>query len=134
MLTDEDRALLRAKNFACFTTLMEDGSPQTSVVWIDLDGDTIVVNSAEGRTKVRNVRRDPRVAIALYDSEDPYRQLMIRGRVTDMTTEGADESIDALAKKYLGVDSYPGRVPGQQRVILRIEPTRVIHAPARGRT
>jgi len=126
MLNEEDKALLRAKNFATLATLMPDGSPQASVVWIDVDGDTVIVNSAEGRTKTENVRRDPRVAISLFDRDDPYRQLMILGRVTEMLWDGADESIDALAKKYLDADSYPGRRAGEQRVILRITPDRVI--------
>ena len=124
MLNEEDKALLRAKNFATLATLMPDGSPQASVVWIDVDGDTVIVNSAEGRTKTETVRRDPRVAISLVDRDDPYRQLMIRGRVTEILWEGADESIDALAKKYLDADSYPGRRAGEQRVILRITPDR----------
>ena len=126
MLNEEDKALLRAKNFATLATLMPDGSPQASVVWIDIDGDTVIVNSAEGRTKTKNIRRDPRVAISLFDHDDPYRQLMIRGRVTEMLWEGADDSIDALAKKYLDADSYPGRRAGEQRVILRITPDRVV--------
>ena len=126
MLNEEDKALLRAKNFATLATLMPDGSPQASVVWIDVDGDTVIVNSAEGRTKTENVRRDPRVAISLFDRDDPYRQLMILGRVTEMLWDGADESIDALAKKYLDADSYPGRRASEQRVILRITPDRVI--------
>jgi PPOX class probable F420-dependent enzyme len=121
MLTDADRAMLEGRNFAHLATVMPDGSPQVSVVWIDVDGDAILVNSAEGRTKTRNIERDPRVALSVYDQENPYRQLMVRGRVVDATHEGAKEHIDALAKKYLGTDVYPWHRPDQQRVIFRIE-------------
>jgi PPOX class probable F420-dependent enzyme len=121
MLNDADRAMLEARNFAHLATVMADGSPQVSVVWVDLDGDTILINSAEGRTKTRNVRRDPRVALSVYDQQNPYSELMVRGRVVELTHDGAKEHIDSLAKKYLGKDIYPWHQPDQQRVILRIE-------------
>lgn len=120
MLTDHDRAMLEAPNFASLATTMSDGAPQASVVWIDVDGDTILVNTAEGRTKTENMRRDPRVAICLFAQSDPYRQLMVRGHVTGFVHEGADAHIDALAKKYTGADVYAGHRPDQQRVIVRI--------------
>jgi PPOX class probable F420-dependent enzyme len=122
MLNDHDRALLDAPNFASLATAMADGAPHVSVVWIDVDGDTILVNTAEGRTKVRNMRRDPRVAVCLFDQDDPYRQLMVRGRVTGFVHEGADAHIDALAKKYTGADVYAGHRADQQRVIVRVAP------------
>lgn len=111
--------------FAHLSTLMKDGSPQASAVWVDTDGPLIVVNSAEGRLKDRNIRRDPRVAISVIDPENPYRSLMIRGRVAKITTEGADAHIDKMAKKYMGVDSYPFRTPEEVRVMYYIEPERV---------
>ena len=120
MLNDADRALLRGKNFASLATSMADGSPQASIVWIDVDGDTILVNTAEGRTKTENMRRDPHVAVCLYAADDPYRQLMVRGRVTDFVHEGADAHIDSLAKKYTGADVYGDHRPDQQRVIVHI--------------
>ena len=120
MLNDDDRALLHGKNFASLATTMSDGSPQASIVWIDVDDDIILVNTAEGRTKTENLRRDPRVAICLFDSADPYRQLMVRGRVTDFVHDGADAHIDALAKKYTGADVYGDHRADQQRVIVRI--------------
>ena len=120
MLSDEDRTLLQGKNFASLATTMADGTPQVSVVWIDVDGDTILVNTAEGRTKTENVRRDPRVAICVFDMDDPYRQLMLRGRVASFAHEGADAHIDFLAKKYTGADVYDGHRPDQQRVIARV--------------
>jgi PPOX class probable F420-dependent enzyme len=120
MLSDADRVLLEAPNFASLATRMADGSPQASVVWIDVDGDDLLVNTAEGRTKTENMRRDPRVAACLFDRLDPYRQLMVRGHVTGFTHDGADAHIDALAKKYTGADVYGGHRPDQQRVIVRI--------------
>ena len=113
--------ILEKKAFAHFATLMPDGSPQCSVVWIDYRDGNILVNSAVGRRKDKNVRADPRVAISVADPDNPYRQLMIRGRVTGITTEGGDDHIDFLAKKYLDADSYPFRRRGETRVIYTIE-------------
>jgi PPOX class probable F420-dependent enzyme len=113
--------LLAGKNFAHLATLMPDGSPQNTAVWVEIEGDDIIVNTAEGRTKPRNLRRDPRVAISICDQENPYRAAFIRGRVTSVTPEGGDEGIDALAKKYMGVDSYPFRQPGEVRLVVTIE-------------
>ena len=117
--------ILDKRAFAHLSTLMKDGSPQASAVWVDTDGPMIVVNSAEGRLKDRNIRRDPRVAISVIDPDNPYRSLMIRGRVTKVSTDGADEHIDKLAKKYMGVDEYPYRTPEEVRVMYYIEPERV---------
>lgn len=125
MLTDEQRRLFERKNFGHIATAMPDGSPQVSPVWVTLDGDDIIVNTAEGRVKTRNIRRDPRVALSVHDQDDPYSMVALRGVVTEMTHEGADESIDELARKYLGADSYPYREPSEQRVILRIRPEHV---------
>ena len=101
------KQLAEGKNFATIATLMADGSPQASVVWFDIDGELLIFNTAEGRIKPRNMRRDPRVAIAVHNAEQPYQQAMIRGHVVEITAEGADAHIDKLAKKYLGVDEYP---------------------------
>ena len=119
------RKLLEEPNFAHLATLMRDGSPQTSAVWIDFDGTHILVNTAEERQKPINVRRDRRVAISVISQENPYSSATIRGRVVEITHEGADAHIDKLAKKYLGQDKYPFRQPGEQRVIFKIEPLRV---------
>ncbi len=119
------RKLFEEPNFGFLATLMPDGSPQTSVVWVDIDGDYILANTAEGRQKPRNVRRDPRVAIGIADRENPYASAYIRGRVVEVTRDGADAHIDRLAKKYLGQDTYPFRQPGEQRLILKIEPLHV---------
>ena len=124
-LSEGVKKLFREPNYGHMATLMPDGSPQVSPVWVDIDGDRILVNSAEGRVKPRNVRRDARVAISIYNQDNPYSSAFIRGRVVEITHEGADEHIDKLAKKYLGQDTYPYRQPGEQRVILVIEPEHV---------
>ncbi len=127
MLNDADRALLRGKNFASLATSMADGSPQASIVWIDVDGDTILVNTAEGRTKTENMRRDPHVAVCLYAADDPYHQLMVRGHVTDFVHAGADAHIDKLAQKYLGEEKYPFRSEGEVRMIFKFAAEKVHH-------
>ncbi|HEX6401427.1 MAG TPA: PPOX class F420-dependent oxidoreductase [Actinomycetota bacterium] len=124
-LDDRARRALAGANFAAIATSMPDGAPHVSTVWIDADGDDVLVNTAEGRVKTENVRRDPRVSISLIDREDPYEQVVIHGTVVDVSTDGADGHIDRLAKKYLGVDAYPWRDAQEQRVILRIRPDRV---------
>ena len=124
-LSEGVKKLFREPNYGHMATLMPDGSPQVSPVWVDVDGDRILVNSAEGRSKPRNVRRDARVAISIYNQENPYSSAFIRGRVVEITHEGADEHIDKLAKKYLGQEKYPYHQPGDQRVILVIEPEHV---------
>ncbi len=123
------RDLIEKPNFGHLATLMPDGSPQVTPVWVDLDGDTILVNTAEGRVKTRNLDRDGRVAISIADQQNPYRYIQVRGRVIGRTHEGADAHIDRLAKKYLGQDTYPFRRPGEQRVIYRIQPEHVQVSP-----
>ena len=118
------RDLLEKKAFAHLATLMPDGSPQVTPVWVDLHGASVRVNSAKGRMKDRNMRRDPRVALSIQDPENPYRYLEIRGTVVEIIEAGADAHIDALAKKYMGLETYPNRQPGEQRVIYQIEPER----------
>jgi PPOX class probable F420-dependent enzyme len=117
--------LTQKRAFAHLATLMPDGSPQVTPVWFDWDGETVRVNSARGRQKDRNMRRVARVALSIQDPDNPYRYLALRGVVTEVTEEGADAHIDSLAKKYLGVDSYPYRQPGEVRVIYKIRPERV---------
>jgi PPOX class probable F420-dependent enzyme len=114
--------LLKAKNFAHVATLRADGSVQTAPVWVDVQDGRPVVNSAEGRAWPRNLERDPRVTLTVQNMDNPYEYVEVRGRVAERTHDGADEHIDSLAKKYMGVDSYPLRQPGEQRVIIRIDP------------
>lgn len=120
-LSPEVRQLFEGKNFAHVATLMHDGSPQVSPVWVDIEGDRIIVNTAEGRTKTRNVRRDPRVAVSIAGQENPYRAVFIRGRVVAITHEGAEDHIDKMAMKYHGIDRYPDHSPDRPRVLLYIE-------------
>jgi PPOX class probable F420-dependent enzyme len=114
--------LLKAKNFVVVSTLRPDGSIHAVPTWVDVQDGKPVLNTAEGRAWPRNLERDPHVTLTVQNAENPYEYVTIRGRVTERTTEGADEHIDALAKKYMGVDSYPLRQPGEQRLVLRIEP------------
>lgn len=124
-MSDQERAIFQAPNYAHFTTLSKDGSPQTTITWVDVDGDTILVNTAEGRAKPRNARRDPRVALSIAAADNPFNWVGVRGTAVEVTSAGADAHIDALAKKYLGQDTYPYRAPGEERVIIKIRPDRV---------
>jgi PPOX class probable F420-dependent enzyme len=121
-IPDKYQDLFTKRAFAHLATLMPDGSPQVTPVWCDLEGDLVLVNTAKGRQKDKNVRRDPRVALAIIDPDNPYRYLEIRGRVVEITENGADAHIDKMAKKYLGVDKYPYRSASEQRVIFKIQP------------
>jgi PPOX class probable F420-dependent enzyme len=114
--------LLKAKNFCQVATLRTDGSVHLVPVWIDAQEGRAVLNTAEGRVWPRNLERDPRVTLSVQNMENPYEYVMIRGRLAERTTEGADQHIDEMAKKYLDQDSYPFRQPGEQRLIIRIEP------------
>jgi PPOX class probable F420-dependent enzyme len=120
------RAALEARNFWQFVTINDDGSPTATPVWATVEEDTVLVNTAVGRRKERNVRREQRVALAMVDREDPYSWIEIRGRVVEFVEgDEADRSIDGLARKYLGLERYATRTPGERRVLLRIEPTRI---------
>jgi PPOX class probable F420-dependent enzyme len=114
--------LFKKKAFANLSTLMSDGSPQVTPVWCDYDGRHVRVNSALGRVKDKNIRRDPRVALSIQDPENPYRYIEIRGKVVDITQNGADDHINSLSQKYLGNRVYPYRQPGEVRVLYKIEP------------
>ena len=111
--------------FAHLVTLMPDGSPQVTPVWVDLDGNTVIVNTAKGRLKDRNMKRDPRVALAVSDPANPYRYVQVRGRVSEISENGGDAHIDKMAKKDLNQDSYPYRQAGEVRVVYRITPEHV---------
>ena len=117
--------LLKKPAFANLATLNADGSPQVTPVWVDFDGKHVLVNTARGRVKTKNLGREPRVALSIADPENPYRYLGIQGRVVEMTEAGGDAHIDAMAKKYLGKDTYPFRAPGEVRVIVKIAPEKV---------
>ena len=119
----EAHRLLDEPNFAHLATVMADGSPQVTPVWVARDGDVVLVNTVKGRLKHRNMTREPRVALSVADPQNPYSYLQVRGRV-EMTEEGAAEDIDRMSHKYLGKD-YPFHQPGDVRVIVRVIPEQV---------
>jgi PPOX class probable F420-dependent enzyme len=110
------------KAFANLATVMPDGTPQVTPVWVDYDGQYVLVNSARGRQKDKNMKRDSSVALSIMDPENPYRYLEVRGRVAEITEEGAEDHIDKMASKYIGQERYPWRRPGEVRVLYKIEP------------
>jgi PPOX class probable F420-dependent enzyme len=128
-ITDTSIAkLFEGKNFAFLATLMKDGTPHVTPTWADIDksNNTILINTAKGRVKHRNISRDPRVGISVIDSSNPYHMVSVRGKVIEQINgKEADEHIDKLAKKYLGKDKYPGRASGEERLLLRIKPQHV---------
>jgi PPOX class probable F420-dependent enzyme len=111
--------LIERPVIASLATLYADGSPQITPLWIDLDGDDVLFNTAEHRVKARNMHRDPRVAVSVIDPDDAYNVVAFGGTVVDMTHDGADAHIDKLAQKYLGTD-FPGHREDQVRVIVRV--------------
>ncbi len=124
-LTKEQVDLLRSKHLAYLATVNADGSPQVTPVWVDTDGEAVIMNTSVGRLKERNIRRDPRVMLAVNDPANPNAtQLLIRGRA-ELVHEGAKETIDRLARKYTGHDEYPWLQPGEKRVTIRVVPERV---------
>jgi PPOX class probable F420-dependent enzyme len=135
-LSDEIRALLRGANFAHLATLMRDGAPQSGAVWVDLEGDRILVSTGEGSVKARNTRRDARVALSVIAHDNPYEEAQIRGRVVERRPDPAFAIMDRIARKYTG-RPFPWRDRPAERVVLVIEPERarhlklpLVHAPA----
>ena len=124
-IPEQFKDLFEKKAFANLATLMPDGAPQVTPVWCDLEGSNIRINSAKGRVKDKNMRRNKKVALSIFDPDNPYRHLAVQGEVVEITEQGADTHIDALAKKYLGKDKYPFRQPGEVRVMYKIRPDRV---------
>jgi PPOX class probable F420-dependent enzyme len=131
-ITEPIAKLIEGKNFAFISTLMKDGSPQVTPTWIDIENrDILLINTAEGRLKHKNVSRDSRVAISVIEHNNPYHMVAIKGRVVEQTNADADASIDKLAKKYLGVEKYPFRSPEEKRILLKIRPEKVFYQPPR---
>ena len=132
-LNDEPIAkFLRGKHFAFIGTINKDGSPQVTPTWIDLGEDgKVLINTAEGRIKQKNVSRDPRVSISIINEENPYSMITIKGRVVRQTTNGANEHIDNLAKRYLNAKKYPSHSSTVKRIILEIQPEKVFYLPPR---
>jgi len=124
-LSDKVKKLIDGKNFASVATLMPDGSPQVAPVWVDREGDTIILNATHSRQRTKNLKRDPRVAISIFDQMNPYSNVSIRGRVVDITEKGAEEHIDMLNMKYNGTPKYAYHNPKDPRVVLRVEVKRI---------
>ncbi len=122
------RRLFEDKNFAFVATSMKDGSPQITPTWVDIEDNLILINTALGRLKQKNLKRDPRVAVSVADSNNPYEMVTVRGEVVEQVTgEAAETHIDKMAKKYMDKDKYPGRAPGEERILLKIKPIKVHH-------
>ena len=122
------RKLFEGKNFVFISSIMRDGSPQVTPTWVDIENGNILVNTAIGRLKHKNIWRDPRVALAIADQNNPYDMVTVRGRtIEQLTRDAAEEHIDKMAKKYIGKDKYPFRSPGEKRVILKIKPEKIFH-------
>lgn len=126
-IPDAATHLLEGKHFAHVATLMEDGSPQVTPVWIGREGDLVTFNTVKGRLKEKNLKRDPRVAISIVDADNPYVPLVIQGEAVEITEEGADDDINAFAKRYLDEDVYPFRQPGEERIIVRVKPDKATY-------
>ena len=124
-ITDFLDLLLDKKSFAHVATLMPDGSPQVTPVWVDYRDGKVLVNTALGRVKAQNMAHGAKVALSITDPDNPYRYVQVRGTVAAVHVEGAEDHINFLAKKYLGQDKYPFGQPGEQRVICEIEPRSV---------
>ncbi|MER5176200.1 MAG: PPOX class F420-dependent oxidoreductase [Candidatus Nitrosocosmicus sp.] len=138
ILTEPIVKFFRGKNFGFLGTINKDGSPQVTPTWIDIienedgnEGGIILVNTAKDRIKQKNVSRDPRVSISIVDEDNPYSMVTIKGIVVEQTTEGADEHIDRLAKKYLDAERYPSHSPNVKRIILKIKPEKIFYLPPR---
>lgn len=122
------KSLFENKNFAFVATSMKDGSPHVTPTWIDIDDSYILINTAIGRVKQKNVARDPRVSVSVADNNNPYHMVTVNGEIVEQITgEEAEKHIDKLAKKYLNKDKYPGRAPGEKRILLKIKPKKVMH-------
>lgn len=126
-LSDSARKILEGKNFVYLATVNPDGTPQVTPTWVDTDGNFVLINTAIGRVKHRNVKKNPIVALAITEHNNPYNLVVIKGKVVEQVTgQAAEDHIDKMAKKYRGLDKYPNRNPNEPRVLLKIEPTRII--------
>jgi PPOX class probable F420-dependent enzyme len=123
-LDDKEKKFLEQPFVGTVTTLRQDGSPHSTIVWVDVDGDELSFNTASGRAKPRHLERDPRISLLVVDPENTYKWVSVSG-TAELTTDGADGQIDKLAKKYLGQDEYPWRNPEEQRITVRINPEHV---------
>ncbi len=118
------RKILQDKAYGHVVTFNADRKPQLTMVWMDVEGDEVLFNTADGRLKPKNLRRDPRVIVSVQDRNDPQSYLVFHGRAS-VTESGADEQIDTLAQRFLGVDKYPFRRPGEKRLVVRVKVDRI---------
>jgi PPOX class probable F420-dependent enzyme len=137
ILTEPIVKFFRGKNFGFLGTVNKDGSPQVTPTWVDVienengNEGIILVNTAMDRIKQKNVSKDPRVSISIVDEDNPYSMITIKGRVVEQITEGANEHIDKLAKRYLDAERYPAHSPNVKRIILKIKPVKIFYLPPR---
>ena len=124
-LSEKAKKIIDGKNFASVATLMPDGSPQVAPVWVDRDGDTIILNAARSRQRTKNLKKDPRVAISIFEQSNPYSNVSIRGKASEITEKGAEEHIDKMNMKYNGTPKYANHDPNDPRVIIRVEATKI---------
>ncbi len=124
-LPDSVKKLIEDKTYANVATLMPDGFPHVVITWVDHDGDTVLINTVEGSQKYKNAKRNPKIALDVIDMTNPFRAAFIRGRVREVTFDGAEDHIDRMAMKYLGMNKYPRRMPGR-RALIKIEPTHIV--------
>jgi PPOX class probable F420-dependent enzyme len=125
---EEVHNLFKGRNLVFVATISKDGAPHITPVWADIDeeNDIILINTSEAAVKKRNVSRDPRIALSIVEQYNPYNMVSIKGKVIDQTTEGADEHIHKLAKKYLGIGKYYYRPPTHKRIILKVKPEKIM--------
>jgi PPOX class probable F420-dependent enzyme len=137
ILSEPIAKFFKGKNFGFLGTVNKNGSPQVTPTWIDMmeneggHGAMILINTAKDRVKQKNVSRDPRVSLSIVDETNPYSMVTIRGRVVEQSTEGADEHIDKLARRYLDAERYPSHSPNVKRIILKIKPEKIFYLPPR---
>ena len=124
-LTEKTKKLIDGRNFASIATVMPDGSPQVTPVWIDRDGDTIIINSTRSRQRTMNLKRDSRAAVCIYDQSNPYSNISLRGRAVSISEEGGEDHIDKMNMKYNGKPKYAWHNPADPRVLIRIEANRI---------
>jgi len=127
VIPEDYKDLFEKKAFANLATVNADGTPQVTPVWVDYDGDYVLINSARGRRKDKNMERNRAVALSIQDPDNPYRYLEVRGNVAEITEQNADQHIDKMAKKYIGQDKYPWSKPDEVRVIYKIKPEHTSH-------
>lgn len=125
-LSEKAKRLIDGKNFASVATITSNGWPHVTPTWVDRDGNTVILNITPKRAKYKYFANSPRVAISVFDHANPYDKVVIRGKIISTTKQGAEEHIDKMSKKYLGKDIYPNHRADEPRVLVRVEPVKVM--------